>query len=102
MDYSLPQIVQCRTPVLWSRDDRPLPIQLDKPILLADQRTARHLLARIVTFDDRTRTFNESADSVVIPEDYEGKRLVTTCPGLYTNLWMRSAHFLRVKKVRAK
>ena len=75
MDYSLPQVVQCRTPVLWSRGDGPLPFQLDKPILLADQRTARHLLARIVTFDDKTRTFSESADSVVIPEDYEGERL---------------------------
>ena len=77
MDYSLPQVVQCRTPVLWSRSDGPLPFQLDKPILLADQRTARHLLARIVTFDDKTRTFSESADSVVIPEDYEGERLRT-------------------------
>lgn len=75
LDHQLPQVVHCRTPVLYSNahDDRTQPpVLLDHPIILADQRTARHLLAKIVVFDQRTGSFNESADSVVIPEDYDG------------------------------
>nr|KAG5713970.1 hypothetical protein BaRGS_020298 [Batillaria attramentaria] len=75
LDYTLPQVVLCKTPVLHSHSNGPLPINLDLPILLADQRTARHLLARIVNYDDRKNTFYESTDSVVIPEDYEGNFL---------------------------
>ena len=70
---SLPQVVQCRSPVLRTHNGGPLPVPLDKPMLLAEQRQARHLLARIVSFDDKTHTFSETFDSVVIPEDYDGE-----------------------------
>lgn len=72
MDYTLPQVVLCKTPMLRTSNDAPSPVNLEQPILLADQRTARHLLARIVNHDDRNNTFYESLDSVVIPEDYDG------------------------------
>ncbi|XP_076462733.1 uncharacterized protein LOC143295056 [Babylonia areolata] len=69
---SLPLVVRCRTPGMRAHDGGPLALPLHLPILLATSRSARHLLARIVRFDNRTRTFNESVDSVVIPEDYDG------------------------------
>ncbi|KAK7100508.1 hypothetical protein V1264_023451 [Littorina saxatilis] len=76
LDYKLPQIVQCRTPVLRSKDDGPPPpVRLDMPMILADQRTVRHLLARIVVYDQKNHAFNESKDSVVIPDDYDGNFL---------------------------
>ncbi|KAL8598986.1 hypothetical protein ACOMHN_006795 [Nucella lapillus] len=76
---SLPQLVQCRSHVLHSHDEGPFPVPLDKPILLAEKRTARHLLARIVVFDQKSRNFSESTDTVVIPEDYDGNFLRLHC-----------------------
>ncbi|KAL8610554.1 hypothetical protein ACOMHN_006274 [Nucella lapillus] len=71
-DYPLPQLVLCRTQGLRTRDGGPMGLPLDKPIMLVSQRSARHLLARTVMYDNRNKGFNESSDSVVIPEDYDG------------------------------
>ncbi|XP_076441078.1 uncharacterized protein LOC143280329 [Babylonia areolata] len=88
--YPLPQLVFCRSHVLRGKGGsnldnggRPFPPLLqrltERPLLLVDRRTARHLLARIVVFDERSRTFCESPDTVVIPEDYEGRFLRLQC-----------------------
>jgi hypothetical protein len=79
LDYDLPQMVQSRTHVLPAgsahHEATPPPVRLDRPIILAEKRSVRHLLAKVVVYEPRSGTFNESHDSVVIPEDYDGKSM---------------------------
>lgn len=71
--FSLPQIAKCNPQALLVKKDSPLPVNLGQPIMLFDARTVRKLLARNVVLDPTTGKFTENDDTVVIPNDYDGK-----------------------------
>ncbi|RUS68822.1 hypothetical protein EGW08_023417, partial [Elysia chlorotica] len=74
--FTLPQVVKCNAMTILTRRDQPIPINMASPLLLYDQRTIRKLLARNVLSDPRSGRYTETDETIVIPADYEGNRVV--------------------------